>query len=395
MKRYIRLLILLLCLALPAILLNGCLSGAGPPAPVAEIPSSVAFPESVGIDVSQAGGSSGAAMKAAKAKYQATVTDFSDIISLGPIIFNAFNSLLDDFLGPLADLEIPVSPAVRTFEGQMTFEPGLVVPVKIDFADFDLDGDGRPEGCTGCTCPIGCAPEVSECPLETSTANLRPICYRIWIRDTGQTEFTRFSAGRIDRYATRDDPETEANEKNAGNGAFRLGVEATEPDGGSNPLAFGVRYAHRDDQEPQRQETEFFVQDRSFNPDGSARSFDNVHALVNQSQSGVVDSLEKLVKLDFRSLPDPPEGPGLVQYIGGFLDDFDFWSGTFNLQDVEGPDPMQISGENVCALISTGEATARENCLDLGIDVGGQEFLAPAQESDVAIPAGFPEAPTF
>ncbi|KAB2838913.1 hypothetical protein F9K50_08505, partial [bacterium] len=165
---------------------------------MSEIPSVVSFPESVGIDVSPAiGGGAGtlAALKGASASKAQAVDNFSDIISIGPVTFNAFNFLLDGFLGPLADLQVPVSPAVRTFEGPMTFAPGVVVAVKIDFSDFDLDGDGVMEGCTGCTCPIGCAPQAAECPAEAPVGELRPICYRIWLRDVGKTAFERFSAG--------------------------------------------------------------------------------------------------------------------------------------------------------------------------------------------------------
>ncbi|MCC7344529.1 MAG: hypothetical protein IT573_06285 [Deltaproteobacteria bacterium] len=397
MKRYLRLLPWLFLLSL-AVSFSGCLSSGGPPAPVGEIPAVVSFPESVGIDVSQAiggGAGAGAALKGLSTPKIQTLDDFSDIISLGPITFNAFNFLLDGFLGPLADLQVPVSPTVKTFEGPMTFAPEVVVTVKIDFSDFDLDGDGATEGCTGCTCPLGCAPQAAECPSQAPVGDLRPVCYRIWLRDVGRTEFVRFSAGRIDRYATRDDPATPVDEKNAGNGSFRLGVttgEATAPEN----LAFGVIYEHRDDADPAFKSTEFFVQDQGFHPETGEPTQDLVHADVQQEspRPGLgKETLKKSVKLDMRSEPDPEEGPGIVQYIGGFLDDFDFWSGTFNLQETDGS--PRLSGENVCARISTGLEAPRQNCLDLGIDVGGEEFLRPAQPSDVAFPADFPATPTF
>src|SRR5262245_7339524 len=116
----------------------GCFSPAGPPSPPLEIPALVAFPSSVGIDVSKAVGGSPAAL-VTEEKNQSDITDFSAAISLGPLTFNAFNLLLDDFLGPLSELEIPVSPTVVTFSGPIAFTPGIVATVKIDFSDFDLD----------------------------------------------------------------------------------------------------------------------------------------------------------------------------------------------------------------------------------------------------------------
>jgi hypothetical protein len=388
LTRHLRLALLLL-----AVQSGGCLSPAGPPAPPAEIPALVQFPESVGIDVSQAGSD------AAALKTQAATTDFSDIISLGPIVFNGLNLLLDDFLGPLSSLEIPVSPTVATFEGPITFAPGIVAQVMIDFADFDLDGDGTLEGCAGCTCPTGCAPAFTACPSEAAPERLKPVCYRIWLRDVGQTEFNRFAAGLFDRYATRDDPATESDEENAGRGVFRLGVE-TPPasDGSLNPLAFGVIYDHKDDADPLRKETEFFVRDRTLDADGAERERTDAHAVVVQEAPTVpaaAGTLRKTVKLDFRETPDPEDGPGLSQYIGRFLDDFDFWSGTFRLQDVAGEDPKTVSGENVCARLSSGAESSQANCIDLGIDVTGEAFLRASEVADTDFPADFPEAPTF
>lgn len=378
---------------------GGCPSPGAPPTPPAEIPSLVAFPRTVGIDVSKAAGDSSSALTLAKdPKAETTLENFTDIISLGPIIFNGFNLLLDDFLGPLADLEIPVSPTVTTFEGPITVGAAVGL-VKIDFGDFDLNGDGVSEGCTGCTCPTGCAPTTLECPSQAVVTRLKPVCYRIWLRDVGQTEFSRFAAGRFDRYATRDDPATtNTNEENAGEGAFRLGFVVPPPSPARNTLAFGVAYDHLEDSDPLKKETEFFAQDRIFDADGNLTHFDNVHSLVTQEDptgAGNPFALRKTVKFDQRTTPDPADGPAIVQYIGRFRDDFDFWGGSFNLEDVTDPDPKKVSAENVCARISSGLASDAGNCQDLGIDVDGEPFLQPAVDADVVFPEEFPEAPTF
>lgn len=379
---------------------GGCPSPSGPPVPPAEIPSLVAFPQSVGIDVSKAGEGPSAALRTeATRKDQSDITDFSDVISLGPVIFNGFSVLLDAFLGPLSDLEIPVSTTITTFEGPMAFTPGAIAVVKIDFTDFDLDDDGALEGCSGCTCPTGCAPSFTACPSEAPVTRLKPVCYRIWLRDVGETEFVRFAAGRIDRYAVRDDPATEASEENAGEGRFRLGVNPRPaPDGTTNPLSFGVFYDHLDETDFLKKQTEFFVKDTTLDSGRAEKDRLDVHAFVTQEDAtgaGDPSSLKKTVKLDQRFNPDPEDGPAIVQYIGRFRSDADFWSGTFNLEDITGVDPKKVSEENVCARISTGGEVGQGNCLDLGIDVTGEEFLLPSQDANVTFPSGFPQTPTF
>ena len=161
-------------------------------------------------------------------------------------------------------------------------------------------------------------------------------------------------------------------------------------------MAFGVFYQHREEADPFFQETEFFVQDHDFDPETGMPTFTNAHSQVTQEspKAGLgLENLKKTVKLDFRVDPDPADDPGIVQYIGSFLDNFDFWSGTFHLQETDGS--KIVSGEDVCALISTGSETERQNCIDLGIDVGGQTFLRPAEPRDVDFPPDFPILPTF
>jgi hypothetical protein len=74
--------------------------------------------------------------------------------------------------------------------------------MKIDFRPFDFDGDGVVESCSGCTCPVGCAPDLTSCPSEAPESDLRPLCFRIWHKDR------RFAAGILDRVPTPENQES-------------------------------------------------------------------------------------------------------------------------------------------------------------------------------------------
>jgi hypothetical protein len=373
---------------------SACTSASAPPAPIAEIPSAVSFPEDVSIDLSALGGETPAS-SVLPIKLQAS-GPFSDAIALGPVIIAMANDLLEVLLQPLQSLEIPVSPQVRTFEGLINIPNVLPQKLKVDFAAFDFDGDGILEG-TGCTCPVGCS--GNSCPAEAPLADLQPIVYRIWIQNPDGS-FVRFMAGRFDLLRIKDDPDTPGNEENPGKGRFRAGIEGQpgESPGSNEDLFFGVIYDHRDFSDPLRKTTELFVQDKQFDSGGNQISFDNFHSQAEQKTSqltGIPDALQKTAKLSAQVLPVPTDNFSDIQYIGRFLEDFDFWSGSFVITGNEASVPKTVSGQNICARISTGDETARGNCIDLGIDVAGEAFLVPTSQADVAFPADFPLLPTF
>jgi len=377
--------------------ISGC---PGSPAPPVEIPPILSFPATVGIDVSAISGASApAASSALRSSVRLQVGaggEFSNLIALGGTTFSVFNQFLDDLLLPLQSVEIPTSPPRTTFEGVINIPGILPQRVKVDLADFDLDGDGQPEGCTGCSCPLGCS--ESSCPLEAPVSALKRVCYRVWIQDPSSGLFERFMAGFFDVMPTRDNPETQVNEENPGKGRFRLGIENEPVEEGNQDLFFGVIYNHQDFSKPLDKITEMFVQDHRFDSAENRVEANDVHALVNQQDAlgkGDPRALEKTVKLDMRSFPQTDENPGTVRYIGRFRDDFDFWSGTVLVKGLENGQPKTVSFENVCARISTGNAASSSNCEDLGIDVTGEQFINPVIPDDVILPADFPLVPIF
>jgi len=385
----------LLLASLSLIALVACTSSAGPPAPVGEIPTELSFPSSVSIDLSSIGGESSAPKSLVLLQSSGTGS-LSDIISLGPVTISLADDLLETLLEPLQSLQIPVSPQVKTFQGPINIPNLAPQMLKVDFAPFDFDGDGIPEG-TGCTCPVGCT--GTSCPTTALLSDLKPVAYRIWIQESDGT-FVRFMAGIFDILDVRDDRQTPQNEANPGKGRFRAGFVG-QPISGTDQtedLFFGVLYNHRFEADPLHKATELFVQDRRFNSVKSLVQSDDFHTQVEQEQVqpvGIPASLQKTAKLSFKELPQKEGEPFDIEYLGRFLEEFDFWSGSFVITGQQDGAPLTKSGANECARISSGAEVARNNCLDLGIDVGGEEFVAPATSADTAFPADFPASPTF
>lgn len=329
--------------ALLALCLSAC-SGSQPatlPAPLAEVPSAISFPESVGVDVGKATSSSGTG--AIKLLVTPGGT-YSTEISLGPNVINLANNEIDKILKSLEDLDIPVSLRRTKFRDIIKAGENLVA-LKIDFADYDFDSNGRKEGCSG------------------NTGKL-PICYRIW------ADNRRVLAGVFEGEFP--------SKANVGAGRF-VGVPAdTTFEFTQVPR---VIYDHRD---PNHKSTEIFI---VFPDESDAGLGPAPHALV--SQTGPDATAVKLVKVTI--------GNGDIRYLGRWQEgegpDFDLWSGTLL-------DPMDISPdfdtiENVCASISSGNGEDRSLCKKLGIDIEGVGFIRPTRNLETLLPRDFPSSPTF
>jgi hypothetical protein len=79
------------------------------------------------------------------------------------------------------------------------------------------------------------------------------------------------------------------------------------------------------------------------------------------------------------------------QQVSRFREDADFWSAS-------GENPfgtVKVSYRNVCVEIAFPSPLDRQICLDLGIDVGGEEFIDFAEDADVQYPTDFPALPPF
>ncbi len=121
------------------------------------------------------------------------------------------NALLAAMVDPLQSLTIAADVSTKTHSATLTFGEASTrpLPIKIDFADFDLDGDGRREGCSG----------------HTAAA---PVCLRVWL------DGERFLAGRIDVLPAAG---------GAGAGHLKLTKASVLP-GGEQGTGVAVRYDH-------------------------------------------------------------------------------------------------------------------------------------------------------
>src|SRR5579885_259080 len=138
---------------------------AAPPAPPAELPSFLTLPDPT--------------ISVAEISHQAS-PDLSALVGSGPLaaeisvapdLIQETNDALLALISNLnAQFQIPVSALTKTFEAPVSIGSGdtaRTVDGKIDFADFDFDGDGSKEGCSGSTAPL-------------PNGDVR-ICMRLWL----------------------------------------------------------------------------------------------------------------------------------------------------------------------------------------------------------------------
>lgn len=356
-----------------------CSSPGAPPRPPAEIPSLVAFPQSVEIDVATISSGAAPAVLSTLKTAVGAGGEFSSAITTGAdLIRTVYKVFVEIGLRPLTRVQAPVDPTVTRFEATVT-EGATPGDFKIDFGDFDLDGDGVSEGCTGCTCPTGCA-GVS-CPTSAPLESLKPVCYRVWFRGEGEPSFTRLMAGVFERLAVEDDAATPEDETNPGAGRFRrFGF-----DFGDVSSDFASFYDFLDPDHPLDRSSEVFLKTVTEDPGGAITTFNHLDAVQTGEDPAQPDALQKTVRVTTGAADSPPNA--VFKYRGGFREDEDFFSGVIQ-------NPAELL--EFCARISTGGAAEDPGVCDaLGISVVPLPFLDFASEADVAVPAGFPETPTF
>jgi hypothetical protein len=313
MKKNFKNLLLVLILT-PFISFAACkgTSPAGPPAPPAEIPGFVVFPDSldVGGTNSSASISSVQASQIVGKTKDVDTTLLSALIKLGGELQEAVLGFVaakdtddidgdgdtDETIGVLAaysDLKIPTDPNLKycefnSTEGKCYQGDGSETStapigntsntVFISFADFDLNGDGSNEGCTGNSCPVDCTDADIDCsagcPVDvceedcsvidcnvTCTAHPKDICMRLWSSDTTAatpiTDILPTLAVRMDQIpcyvdsgslkCLERDADTTGKDLLPGQGAYRAKVITA--DDGTNDLDVvqeaGVTYDHR------------------------------------------------------------------------------------------------------------------------------------------------------
>lgn len=352
--------------------LVGCVSPATVPAPLAEIPAVLTVPQDLSIEINELQGTGSVSGQAFGSFLKLQTIDSKDIqtaidIAAGNIEEN--NIFLNNSLAVVSQREIPVEVSVFNFSYGITVEDQSF-EVKFDFGIFDLDGDGVPEACSGCTCPVGCAPALSDCPSEAPENQLLPICFRIWVNNQ------RFMAGLFDRVPTLDNPQS---------GQFRI-LFFEFGDGAGSLMA--ITYDHQDPLDLLT-DVSLFSKDPSVGADffGRRRTVTTQQGVAAQSKktprltSEFFDSENSTLDfqaqffshLDFIALESIPTG---------------VFEEVLGLVDITPP---------ICAQISSADPVAQVLCDDLDLALMPGDFPTPPELSEVALPPPdqFPETPTF
>jgi hypothetical protein len=314
-------------------------SPVAPPAPPAEVPAALTLPKTVSIGVDKTRSGAPSAPPAligpnCNGAYCSTIAATSNIVQFT-------NTEGDKVLDPLQGLLIPTGTDVHETQ-QVVYIGANPVLVRMNFENFGG------EGCSGNTAVL-------------------PICLRMWF-DEGSgfrrkmqgafTALTRidaatgeltaghfrivdganlFSAVTFDRQNPDEKKETD----------YFLGITGVDSEGNPTVLGFGIHAFARQS-----------------GPDATALK--TVNAVESDESSGVED-----------------------QGIGQWLENDDYWSGSFVSNDPENPQDFH----DVCAQISTGNPVDNGLCVDRGIDTAGIDFVPFATLEDVVFTADFPPAP--
>lgn len=377
---------------------------AGPPAPLAEVPSAISVPDSVEVSVSEVGSSTPVSpslnlIQRFKNEVLPIGGEFFDAIVFGFNTNELANAALAGVLAEVSAVEIPTNPLTTTFTAPSAFSD---TTLKFDFADFDFFGTGGTAGCTGCTCPTGCD---TACPSEAPFEDLQPICYRIWNNPGGGDDFVPLMAGIMNQLPIKDDPNTPEDESNPGVGSFRVSLANQSEDPPQN-VSFGANYAHRDPARPLDLSTEYFlsfVNNDDIEPDATV-SFVRVQQVALDEATPNPNRLEKTIQESVNQpISSEPDANSTFQYLARYRTDFDFWSGTFqNFLRFPGqafavPPPNVENFTAACAQLTTGVGVDAAVCQDIGIDVSQVPFLELLLPTDprVNLPADFPATPSF
>ncbi len=361
---------------------TACSSPATPPAPPAELPAALIFPQDLTIDVqsilSDTSGSSALRLVGANGQ-------FSNNISQGAELAQSIGGVADDILGNLASLEIPISASTMTYQTSMNSNMGpqgstIMQHFKIDLAPFDYDNDGVNESCSG---------------NSAST----PICFRIWYASTvvggtpSQGNFSPIMAGVFATYPTTSNP---------GAGQFKLHISdsfGADPSSSSGDEFFmEMIYDQRD---PENKMLEAFgsgntslvssTQDSGQPGSNQCTNITSGHVRVTQvgpDATAIKTIAETSHFTNTDNCPTTDE-----QYLGQFKEGSDFWIGSVVAEAAEVQNEANFS--DVCAQISTGNQTSSTNCSGIGISVDDLDFISTATSNDYNLPNDFPVTPTF
>lgn len=323
---------------------------AAPPGPPAEIPTALQIPKDLSLNFEKVQAEAPAASESPAALTSKSAVapegEFSDEVEGTTETAQFFADALSGLLDPYNQFLIPVGTNITTFQGVSVVQvSGKVelVEIKIDFADFDFDRDGKTEGCSG------------------HTARL-PICMAIYADGVPQI------AGVFTAFPTQINP-----------GAGRLmGLNLTHavflfPKGDF----IGINYNFSNPAEGKT--VEFLVRGNPDNP----LSEKGLRFRMSMDQQGPEETSLKTVNIHFEM--DDGEAQTL-QAVARWREDQDLWSGTFN-REPDDPDLSDLTEQ--CVNLLTGDGVAQSECVDLGIDVGGIPFVEVPDETTLFMPDVF------
>lgn len=327
----------LLSLLSPALFFSGCSSSGSPPTAPVELPSTSTFPfpSTIGISVEKILSEEGS-VESTSFRSVGSGGEFSDEISIGAQMADEVIEELDEALSLYDDVNVPIGETTLIHETTVT-EKGAVRTIKMDFAPFDLDGDGDKESCTGHTGAL-------------------PICFRIWVDNE------RFMAGVFEEIPT---------DTSAGKGVFRL-VDLLGDSLESGTTSITAVYDHAD---LENKSTALL----SLTPMGGLTEYRH----ISLAEMGPTASAKKTLNMTGQQM-------GTVSYVGQWIEDQDYWTGRITIEDSGTSDEVIP-----CAQISTGNGADTALCTALGLSIDGIAFNELPTEAEVSLPDDFPGNPTF
>jgi hypothetical protein len=406
MTKLLKKLGMVFCLLLLAGAAVSCGSASGPSAP-AEIPVPLVlkFVSYQGLSINLDNISTGSSLPGQDLNPAVKALNagdpIKDAIVVGPNIYNSFH---DNFFVPtlqgIEEIKIPAESTRHKYSALVDFSSatgilqGQNVRVDLNFLDFDLDGDGMKEGCSG----------------NTLTP---PICARLWVAGR------RFLAGVFLKppvYSTNPSVPDDI-----GKGTFKALVDNL--DGSSMALTYRYDQSVSDDGKKEVLSVEFFSRvtpSTSYHgepkPPLDIQLWD-LHAALLQTTPILPDdpSITPLERAPLKRFNERTTYDGSfifenfrvsddliidryvaplnfdVSYLGQYVQDGGFWSGSYDtFIDLQGNTKAQAEF-GICATLPDGIVLIPgTECQDVGgrdIRVDGDPFVPPLADANVAFPS--------
>ncbi len=378
--RTITLGLLALVLAAMPVIVTGCGAPAGPPVPPVETPSPIPIkfvePEQLQINFATISGP----VAGADVVKLVGPGKYFDEITLGP---DQVRQLEQNYLIPslngISEIDIPMN--VETFMDTITFsvESAFLAgthDVALDFrlSQIDINGDGTAESCGG----------------DSSTL---PACILFWLDDE------RYSVWRMVEAVSADDV-------TIGEGYFKTFIEGLN--GFNTRFAIGYLQLAAT---PDERRFEYLLHATS---DGSRElpvlfgEFVEANYHLITAEIGAGDAVFKEIRITANIDLLAQDGTNNLEatvsseYVGRYVEGFDFWSGSVTRRIVTTPSSTWERDDqelDICASIITGndapDKTLCENVNGFNLRDGNQAFVDAITAADIAIPAEFPATPTF